>query len=148
MTFGTHFVWPQITFGDLKFQSIDFVSQFFFVMQVFWFFMFWTMMRAKTTKMPNSKMLAHISDNHDEGEDNQDAEFQKCWPVRKWLWNAYLCVRPHTRRRDRWPVRKWLWNAYLSIRPHTRRRDQCLDLVSVETMYIYLGIFRGRFCRF
>jgi hypothetical protein len=30
-------------------------------------------------------------------------------------------------------VRKWLWNAYLCVRPHTRRRDRWLDLVSVET---------------
>jgi hypothetical protein len=35
-----------------------------------------TMMRAKTIKMPNSEMLARISDNHDEDEDNQDAEFR------------------------------------------------------------------------
>jgi hypothetical protein len=26
--------------------------------------------------LPNSEMLARISDNHDEGENNQDAEFR------------------------------------------------------------------------
>ncbi len=39
----------------------------------------------------------------------------------------------HTRRRDQWPMRKWLWNAYFCVRPHTRRRDRWLDLISVET---------------
>ncbi len=41
-----------------------------------------------------------------------------------------------------WPVRKWLWNV------QSEMLQRWLDLVSVETIYIYLGIFRGRFCRF
>jgi hypothetical protein len=97
-----------------------------------------TMMMAKTIKMPNSKMLACISDNHDEGKDNQDAKFRNVG-----LWeNDYGMLKVRCRIQKCWPVRKWLWNV------QSEMLQRWLDLVSVETIYIYLGIFRGRFCRF
>jgi hypothetical protein len=60
---------------------------------------------------------------------------QKCWPVRKWLWNAQSEM-----------LKRWLdlvsvktIYIYLGI---FRGRQRWLDLVSVEIIYIYLGIFR------
>jgi hypothetical protein len=75
--------------------------------------------------------------------------------VRKWLWNAQ-----NEMPNSEMPCEKiWMPNSEMLAHekmamecskcdPTRRQRDRWLDLVFIETMYIYLGIFKGRFYRF